>query len=261
MSLHLELLRLKNSEVVAEYDPCEPLPFFDEMAGALQGAFPTDAEKLAPKEGLPPPVARFALTSKNSQLLVAGHALRFNVQYFGNFETNTNLARDYVNKKVGAALRFLAGKTDIKIRFIGVVHHLDVSAGGMDFDPAQEVAGFFLNDRTMAAATALDDMELRLGLKWKDRYFLNYSFQNYRTHSAQVQILGAGPGVLKSVAQASPDPIDVGIRIKVDLNTKHFARQQSDGKAEFEVEEVGTMLDEAEMAISQDLPQRFGGAQ
>lgn len=256
MPLHLDLMRLRNTEVIVECEPWEPLPYFEEMKTALRDAFPSDAEQFAPAGALPPNVARFTLTSKNSQLLVSGNGFRFAVQYFGNFETHFDLARDYVKKKVDRALRFLSDKGMGKITFLGVLHHLDISAGGMDFDPGSEVATHFLNETSLAAAEDLDDIELRLGLCWKDRYFLNYTFQNYRMMSAQVAI--AGPHLVK-ISQANPQPVDVGIRLKMDLNTKLLSRKHEKEDLNIELDELATMIDEANNAISEDLDKRFGG--
>lgn len=258
MPLFLDKMRHHSTLVIAEHDTYDPLPHFEEFVRSLRDHFPLPPKQVPAPASAPSNVPRFILRSKNSQLFFFPERLQFQVEYFGNFESDPRLGSEYCRRKVSAALALLQSGAHVAgSSFLGVVHSFHISAGGLGFDPTTEIANAFLSPPVLTNLANPFDFEVRAGVAWRDKYFLNYTFKNYRSIVTEVELSASPSDKTAKLSMSKPGLVDQGIEIMVDVNTKLQAQGTATSLV-FALQDFDDLVDSALEAAVSDLHARFG---
>ncbi len=181
---------------------------------AVSSTFPTViARQLLPPEA-PPNIAHVQLASTSSQLLLSAVQAELVVQFYGDYNADLDLALTYVHDKMAAILEGLE-VADMPASVVGMVSTLQLSMrdAGRGAESALLGAQHLRHD----PHAELQDVSVRLGVRFADSFFVNLETANYEARGFERPIM---PGVPLSLAPWEGDVTDHGIRVSIDVNNR-----------------------------------------
>ena len=181
------------------------------------------------------PNAPLVLASKSSQLSIGPGQAEFGVGFFGGHLRSLEGAMGYLRKKLGTLLSTLNG-VDAHVLTAGVVLvvQFPFDAGTSSEDVLRQLLESQIRGDVPVDDVA--DVQVRLGLKVSDTYYVSLMVNNYESRSFQQIATPASPVI--SIRPWEGDVTELGIQLVIDVNNRLAVRQA----------ESDTALDEGQLS-------------
>lgn len=199
------------------------LPFkgdIDErLVASLSGEFPNVVSRQLPLPGSPLLGPRLILTSSSSQLVVSAAQLDFDVQFYGDFLSNSELGLKYVRRKLDA-IRTAIDALGERAVSVGLIGKFNFSFKNVEADPVEHIIATHL--RSEVPPNTAQDAGCRVALRVRDKYFVNFNVANYEARVVQRPML---PGPQQVIVKPWEGEVsDSGVELTVDINNTLEAR-------------------------------------
>lgn len=174
----------------------------------------------------PPQTPYMTLASTSAQLAVSAAQVDFQVRFYGDYLTNIEQGLDYAERKLTAVRGGLeaAGRQASILGLVSALHFSFDQDDAPDEEPAVYIRQHHL--QTDAPEDQLQDALVRVALRVRDTYFVNFTLSNYETRVLERPIM---PGLQAIRVRPWEGRVqDRGLELAVDINNGLEARVARD---------------------------------
>lgn len=215
---------------------------------AVRDEFPSVVARQIPPPEAPLSLPYLALNSStgSSRIALSSQGLDFDVRFYGDFASDRQRCLTYLATKLQTIMKGWAA-LGLEPAFLGIVVTLNFAFDASD-DPAA-AAAYVVEHHTKyeVAAGAVQEAQLRIGVRFEDTYFLNFSTSSYESKTVERPVF---PG--QTALQVKPwegDIVARGIQLIVDLNNRLEAIQRREDPV-VDAARVDAMLELLDQALA-----------
>jgi hypothetical protein len=209
--------RIVNAQAVLGLPVLLPLaPDIDEiLVKELRSEFPNIVLRQPPLMGAQNDGPRLILTSTSSQLVISASQAEFEVRFYGDYSSRSDLCLSYVQKKLEAIRNALAALDLRPPALIGVVMFAQFSFKGFEVSPIEHLLSTHL--RVDVDPATVGDTVARVAVKVRDKYFATFRVADYEVRTIQRPVMPNQPQpMLVKAWEGSLE--DYGVSLTIDIN-------------------------------------------
>jgi hypothetical protein len=190
-----------------------------QLAAALHTEFPTTGDIELPDEA-PDELPHLVLQGRSAQVAFSSIQADFEVRFFGELESSPTMCLDYVERKMLAIFHAWSA-VGARPTWLGLVLTLHASTPDEDEPPGRLLLEKHLQPEL--ADDSLHDVNLQLGLRVADHFFVTLGIGQYESRQITRQVAGGTTGVIRPW---EGEVTDAGIAVTVDVNNRLRAQLQ-----------------------------------
>jgi hypothetical protein len=208
-----------------------------QLAASLSAEFQARGDVVLP-DGAPDEAPYLLLHGRASQIAFSRVQADYEIEFYDVYQSSVNLCREFVAEKMEALLRAWT-RVGAHPVWEGLVLTLRASTLGQDESPIRHMLETHL--RPDLADDALHDVNLQLGLRLQEQYFVTLRIGKYEARRVQRQVAPGTP--VGPIRPWEGEVADEGFELTVDINNRLGAL----------IEKKHTRVDEGSLRALNDL--------